>query len=170
MQTPTGPTFYLLANIVVHGTEDTNSTGGESNELPGEVATRMLLVSAEAQTGANQGCDGGVGEEDRVGSVVADTTGLRLAGLGLLLRFFALALLLLLGLALYPLGLGAGLHVLLEEVGFDSLDVRAVDVDQRSCALRFIVVNSTDGGSAAVHVLVEIGGKFKQRVLTPATC
>ena len=126
---PRGSHYDLLAHEVVHSTEDTNSTGGKTNQLPREVAASVLLVSTEAQTGANDGCDSGVGKEDRVGGVAADTAGLGLAGIGLLLGLLSLALLLLLGLALQPLGLSAGLHILLEEVGFDSLDVGSVNVD-----------------------------------------
>lgn len=40
--------FYSLAHKVVHGTKDTNSTGGQSNEFPGEVASRVLLVRTDA--------------------------------------------------------------------------------------------------------------------------
>jgi hypothetical protein len=126
---------HLLADKVVDSTKDTNSTGRQSNQLPGEVASRVLLVSTEAQTGTDESCDGRIGKEDRVAGVSAEPTGLRLARLGLLLLVLALALLLLFGFALYPFSLGAGLHILLEEVGFHSLNMGPVDVDQGGRAL-----------------------------------
>jgi len=127
--------YHLLADKVVHSTKDTNSTGRKSNQLPGEVAPRVLLVSAEAQTGTDESRDSSISKENRVGGVSAETAGLCLAGLGLLLFVLALALLLLLGFALYPLGLSAGLHILLEEVGFHSLNVGSINVDQGGRAL-----------------------------------
>lgn len=139
--------LYLLADEVVHGTKDSNSTGRETNQLPGEVAARVLLVGTEAEACTDQGCDSGIGNEDRVAGVSTEATALHLVGLGLLL-FLVLALLLI-GFPLYPLRLGGGLNILLKEVGLHSLHMGAINVDQRSCALGFIVVDSAHRGSTA---------------------
>lgn len=139
---------YLLADKVVHRTKDSNSTGGESDQLPGEVAPRVLLVGTEAEACADHGCDSGIGKEDRIAGISTDTTALHLVRLCLLLLFLVLGLVLL-GFALYPLRLGGGLDILLEEVGLHSLHMGTINVDQRGRALGFIVVDSTHRGSAA---------------------
>lgn len=139
---------YLLADKVVHSTKDSDSTGRESDQLPGEVAPRVLLVGTKAEACADDGCDSGIGDKDRVAGVSTDATALRLLAPCLLL-FLVLTLLLLLGFAVYPLRLGGGLDIVLQEVGFHSLNMRAINVDQRGCALGFIAVDSAHRGSAA---------------------
>jgi hypothetical protein len=53
--------------------------------------------------------------------------------------------------------LGGGLHVLLEEVWVDGLDVGGVDIDQGGGAFGFIFVDTADIGGAAVEWLVQVG-------------
>lgn len=150
---------YLLADKVVHSAKDSDSTGRESDQLPGEVSPRVLLVGTKAETCADDGCDSGVGNEDRVAGVCTDATApCPLAPCFLL--FLVLTLLLLLGFAVYPLRLGGGLNIVLEEVGFHSLNMRAINVDQRSCALGFIAVDSAHRGGAAGECVSYVQGIF----------
>lgn len=137
--------MHLLADEVVHRTKDANCTSRQSNELPGQPALRVLPISTEAETGSNESGDSSVGKKDGVAGVSTDAAGLSLAGLGLLLSILACALLLLLfGFALYPLSLSGSLDILLEELRLHRLHVRSVDIDQRSCALGFVLVDSSN--------------------------
>lgn len=137
--------MHLLADKVVHGTKDANSTSRQSNELPGQLALCVLPISTEAETGTNKSRDSSVGKKDGVAGVSTDAAGLGLTGLGLLLGILVCALLLLLfGFALYTLSLSGSLDILLKELRLHRLHVGSVDVDQRGCALGFVLVDSSN--------------------------
>lgn len=115
----------------------------------------MLAIRAESKTRTNQSHHNGITNINRVTSIGRDTTALSLAGLGLLVGIFTGALLLLgLSLALQALGLGGSLHVLLEEVWIDGLDVGGVNVDEGGGAFRFILVDAAYIGGATIGWLV----------------
>lgn len=140
----------LLADIVVHRREGTNSTRPQSDCLPRELALRVLAVSTEAQTSPDRGVNEGVANVDWVVGVGTQATALGLAGLGLFWGLLLCALASgLLVLALYPLRLGCGLNLLVEEVGLHRADVRLVDVDQRCGALGLVMVDAAHIGSTA---------------------
>ena len=140
---------HSLADKVVNDTERAHGTGPQSDGLPGELALRVLVVGTEAQTSTDQGVQHSISDIDGVVRVGTETIALGLASLDLLVGRLLGALLLLLGsLPLEALRLSGGLHLLVKEVGIDRSNVRGVDVDQRGRALRFILVDAAQFGSA----------------------
>lgn len=106
----------LLAHKVVCNTKGTNGTRPETNKLPRQLTAQMLLVSAVSQASTSQAEQYSISHIDRITLVRAQTGLLSLClgpGLpGLVLAFDVLLLLF----ALYPLGLGSGFNVLVQEV------------------------------------------------------
>lgn len=114
----------------------------------------MLPVCSIPQTSASQGQKHSISEVDRVVRVAADRTSLRLGfSLSLALRLPFFVGFPLLFFSLYPLSLGGGLHVLLQEIGIHGLDMWRIDVDQGSGALSFIAVHSANAGGPATQLL-----------------
>lgn len=110
---------------------------------------RVLVVGTEAKTSTDQGVQHSISDVDGVIRVGTETTALDLAGLDLLVGLLLGALLLLFGsLPLEALRLSGGLHLLVQEIGIDRSNVRGVDINQRGCALRFILVDAAQFGCA----------------------